>query len=73
MVLLAVAVVRVRVVGRSDVLHTVDAAAFGAAFDGAVAIHLFCERRGVSWLVVWKRERGGGGRRSVEGNGGECG
>lgn len=39
-VLLAVAVVRVRVVGRADVLHAVDAAALGAAFDGAVAGHI---------------------------------
>ena len=31
----------VRVVRRADVLHAVDAAAFGAAFDGAVAGHLF--------------------------------
>ncbi len=36
-VLLAVSVVRVRVVGRSDIFHAVDATAFGAAFDGAVA------------------------------------
>ena len=40
-VLLAVAVVRVRVVGRADVLHAVDAAALRAALDGAVAGHLF--------------------------------
>ena len=40
MVLFAVAVMRVRVVGRPDVLHAVDGAAFGAAFDGAVARHL---------------------------------
>ena len=38
----AVPAVRVRVVGGADVLHAVDAAAFGAAFDGAVAVHLFC-------------------------------
>ena len=40
-VLVAVSVVGVRVVGRSDVFHAVDAAALGAAFDGAVAGHLF--------------------------------
>ena len=46
-----VVVVRVRVVGRSDVLHAVDAAAFAAAFDGAGAGHLVvraevvCQRR----------------------------
>lgn len=38
--LFAVSVMRVRVVGRADVFHAVDATAFGAAFDGAVARHL---------------------------------
>ena len=38
--LFAVSVVRVRVVGRANVFHAVDATAFGAAFDGAVAPHL---------------------------------
>ena len=40
-----VVVVGVRVVGRANVLHAVDAAALGAAFDGAGAGHLsfFCE------------------------------
>lgn len=33
-------VVRVRVVRRADVLHAVDAAALGAAFDGAAAGHI---------------------------------
>ena len=62
MVLFAVAVMRVRVIGRSDVFHAVDGAAFGAAFDGAVAGHLL---GGVSdWArfgVVgeWWRDEGG--------------
>lgn len=41
-------VVGVRVVGGPDVLHAVDAAALGAAFDGAGAGHL----RGFCWLSV---------------------
>ena len=39
-VVLVAVVVRVRVVGRANVFHAVDAAAFGAAFDGAFAGHL---------------------------------
>lgn len=51
-VLFAVSVMRVRVVGRSDVFHAVDAAAFGAAFDGAFAGHLVC---GEGWVSGWSR------------------
>ena len=39
--LVLLVVMGVRVVGRADVLHAVDAAAFGAASKGAFAIHLF--------------------------------
>ena len=46
----AVVVVRVRVVGRADVLHSVDAAALGAALDRAGAGHLFFW---VSWGRGW--------------------
>lgn len=46
--LFAVSVVGVRVVGRADVFHAVDATAFGAAFDGAVARHLLLRGEEVS-------------------------
>ena len=53
---------RMRVVGRADVFHAVDAAAFGAALDGALAGHLLCGGEGVSeGVFVVGRE--GGGRR----------
>ena len=45
-------VVRVRVVRRADVLHAVDAAALGAAFDGAAAGHLVRVEGWVSELFV---------------------
>lgn len=54
--LFAVSMTRVRVVGRADVFHAVDATAFGAAFDGAVARHLFLGVR------VSEQVRVGGGR-----------
>ena len=46
--------VRVRVVGRADIVHFEDVAAFGAALDGAIAGHL-------SWGLVGGLCLGGGG------------
>ena len=65
-VLFAVPVVRVGVVGRPDVLHTVDAAAFGAAFDGAVAGHLLRVGEGSASCSCGKV----GGREGARWNGG---
>lgn len=65
-VLFAVTVVRVGVVGRPDVLHAVDAAAFGAAFDGAVAGHLLRVREGSASCSCGKV----GGREGARWNGG---
>ena len=73
-VLFAVTVVRVGVVGRADVLHAVDAAAFGAAFDGAVAGHLLRVREGSASCSCGKvGGREGGSECDARWNGGWCG
>ena len=65
MMFVSVAMVGVGVVGGADVFHSVDAAAFGAALDGAVAGHLV-GGGGVSDVGM-----GGEGERGEGGWGGE--
>lgn len=55
---LVLVVVRVRVVGGPNVLHAVDAAALEAAFDGALAGHLFVGGKAASQRGVFVLEKG---------------